>query len=57
MVGLRVQVGMQSVEKAPSYLEIFGRSKQVGSLAVIKFLKIMWCLGFKALQLRILLYI
>lgn len=41
MVGLRVQVGMQSVEKAPSYLEIFGRSKQVGSLAVIKFLKIM----------------
>ncbi|KAK7478490.1 hypothetical protein BaRGS_00030249, partial [Batillaria attramentaria] len=29
MVGLRVLVGTQSVDKAPSYLEIFGRTTQV----------------------------
>ena len=29
MVGLRVQVGGQAVDRAPSYLEVFGRSTQV----------------------------
>ncbi|KAJ8300174.1 hypothetical protein KUTeg_021693 [Tegillarca granosa] len=29
MVGLRVLVGTQSIERAPSYLEIFGRTTQV----------------------------
>ena len=31
MVGVRVHVGAQSVERVPSYLEVFGRSTQVGS--------------------------
>ncbi|PIK61995.1 putative E3 ubiquitin-protein ligase UBR4-lik e [Apostichopus japonicus] len=29
MVGLRVHVGTQSIERAPSYLEVFGRTSQV----------------------------
>ena len=28
MVGVRVQVGSQAIERAPSYLEVFGRSGQ-----------------------------
>jgi E3 ubiquitin-protein ligase UBR4 len=33
MVGIRIQVGVQAVEKAPSYIELFGRTIQVAPLA------------------------
>jgi len=29
MVGVRVLIGSQSIERAPSYLEVFGRTTQV----------------------------
>jgi E3 ubiquitin-protein ligase UBR4 len=29
MTGMRVQLGSQAIERAPSYLEIFGRTMQV----------------------------
>ena len=29
MVGVRVLVGSQAIERAPSYLEVFGRTTQV----------------------------
>lgn len=29
MTGMRVQVGTQAIERAPSYLEIFGRTMQM----------------------------
>ena len=32
MVGLRVLVGSQTTDKAPSYLEIFGRTTQVSAI-------------------------
>lgn len=29
MTGMRVQIGTQAIERAPSYLEIFGRTMQL----------------------------
>lgn len=29
MTGMRVQVGSQAVERAPSYVEVFGRTMQI----------------------------
>lgn len=29
MTGMRVQVGTQAIERAPSYVEVFGRSMQL----------------------------
>ena len=36
MVGVRVLVGTQSTERAPSYLEVFGRTTQVSGLNDMK---------------------
>lgn len=29
MTGMRVQVGSQAIERAPSYVEVFGRTMQI----------------------------
>lgn len=29
MTGMRVQVGTQAIERAPSYVEVFGRTMQI----------------------------